>query len=57
MRENLAEVLVTIAQFLHYLNKYTESNTLILLSRLLRAKKIETLEDLEKHVTEEENRT
>lgn len=54
MEENTADVLLKTSSVLHWLGKYTEANTCILLSRLLRAKKISTLEELQAHVTTEE---
>lgn len=54
MGERLADVLLTCAGGLRWLGKYTESNALILLSRLLRAHEIGDLEQLEAWVQREE---
>jgi hypothetical protein len=50
MGENLADALSKTANVLHWLGKYDSANALILLSRLLRAHKIENLDDFEKFV-------
>lgn len=54
MEENLADMLVKTADVLHWLGKYRECNALVLLSRLLRARKIDTLADLDATVAREE---
>lgn len=54
MEENIADSLLKTADVLHWLGRYRECNTLILLSRLLRAENVETLDDLEEHVGEAE---
>jgi hypothetical protein len=46
-----------MAGVLHWLGKYNESNALTLLSRLLRAKKIEQLDELERFVANKESAT
>lgn len=57
MGESLADVLVKCADGLRWLGKYTESNALILLARLLRAHEIGDLEQLEAWVQREEEAT
>jgi ribosome-binding protein aMBF1 (putative translation factor) len=54
MPENLADALLRASSVMHWLEKYNLASTLNLLSRLLRAHGIDTLEALEAHVTEEE---
>jgi len=54
MQENLADVLLKTADVLHWLGKYDSANALILLSRLLRAHKIENLDQLERLVVDQE---
>lgn len=56
MSEPLPELLLATASVLHWLGKYHESNTLILLSRLLRVMKIDTLDDLRTRVEAEESK-
>jgi hypothetical protein len=55
MKENLADMLSKTADVLHWLGKYDSANALILLSRLLRAHKIENLDQLEKLVVDQED--
>lgn len=54
MGEHLAEKMLKTAEALHFLGKYDESNAAILMSRLLRAKNLDTLDKLESFVAEEE---
>lgn len=56
MEENVADALMKTSSVLHWLGKYTEANACTLLSRLLRSRKISTLDELEAHVTAEEAR-
>lgn len=56
MGEELAETLLKASDVMHWLEKYQLANALILLSRLVRANKIGTLDDLQRAVTEAENR-
>lgn len=51
MPEKVPDMLVKTADVLHWLGKYNEANALILLSRWMRARNIETLEVLEGCVT------
>jgi hypothetical protein len=52
MGENLADALLKTSEVLHWLGKYQESNALVLLSRLMRAHKIPTLDLLEAMVVD-----
>lgn len=54
MEESIPDGLRKAAEVLHWLGKYGVANTLTLLSRLMRARKIETFEQLEQLLAEEE---
>ncbi len=54
MGEHLADLLMKLSSVLHWAEKYNECNAAILLSRLLRAKGIETLDALQVYVEKEE---
>lgn len=54
MEENLTDALIKTADVLHWLGKFHESNACILLSRLLRARRVDSLNELEALVSEEE---
>lgn len=47
MEENIPDTLLKLSDVMHWLGKYREANALVLLSRWLRARNIETLEVLE----------
>ncbi len=51
MGERLADTLLAAAAVLRWFGKYTESNALILISRLLRVHDIDDLDKLENFVT------
>jgi hypothetical protein len=57
MPEHLADKLVKTADVLRWIEKYGESNALILLSRLLRAHGLDDIEKLEAFVEREEEAT
>lgn len=50
MEENIADTLKKTADVMHFLGQYRVCNALILLSRLMRARGIHTLDGLERYV-------
>lgn len=56
MGEDLADVVLRLSEVLRWLGKYEESNTLVLLSRLLRVESIRTEDQFEFFVLSLEGR-
>ncbi len=54
MEEDLADVATKASDVLHWAGKYKESNALGLLARLCRAKNLDTLDKLERFVTQQQ---
>lgn len=55
MEEGLDMLLERVSDGLHWLQRYTEANTIALLVRLLRIKQIRSLDELEKFMDGQED--
>lgn len=54
MGESLADRLVKVSNLLHWLGRYDEANSLMLICRLLRDKRLESVEELEAWINQQD---